>query len=395
MNTTEAIHPRWFGRRRVRTRACVFDPKRHIATFLKDALQDEGFIAETCSHDPDAVDTELIELALVAFNSVANDARETLEFLSARAFDGKVMLFGPCPSSKGTALQELGATLGLTMLPILGTPFSEAQLRTNVADMIRKSPAAPPMNADEAVRAGWLELWYQTKLDTQNLTMTGAEGLVRIRHPTWGVVPPAYFIPDEGDPGFCELSEFVIGRALEDWHRFADQGQTMRLSINIPLSFLEQPNTIRLLRDLLPDHPSFDGIIFEISGTEIISNLPFACEIANELRFYNVSVAIDDVGTEWPGLLEASAFPFCQLKIDSQFVHGMSDDKLKGIVCNQIVEFAQQKGARSIAVGVENVADFHAIRLLNVSEVQGFLFGRPAPPNKLSRALGHSHLRTS
>jgi sensor c-di-GMP phosphodiesterase-like protein len=42
----------------------------------------------------------------------------------------------------------------------------------------------------------------------------GAEALIRVRHPTWDVVAPAYFIPAADDPS--ALSRFVIARALAD-----------------------------------------------------------------------------------------------------------------------------------------------------------------------------------
>jgi len=69
-----------------------------------------------------------------------------------------------------------------------------------------EAPQSPPIDAAEAVRAGWLELWYQPIISTRTLMVQEAEGLIRLRHPTWGIVPPAYFIPDDGDPHFRELS---------------------------------------------------------------------------------------------------------------------------------------------------------------------------------------------
>jgi EAL domain-containing protein (putative c-di-GMP-specific phosphodiesterase class I) len=39
--------------------------------------------------------------------------------------------------------------------------------------------------------AGWLELWYQPKIGSQTLDLRGAEALIRMRHPQFGVVEPA------------------------------------------------------------------------------------------------------------------------------------------------------------------------------------------------------------
>jgi EAL domain-containing protein (putative c-di-GMP-specific phosphodiesterase class I) len=43
-----------------------------------------------------------------------------------------------------------------------------------------------------------------------------------VRHPTWGVVAPAYFIPAANDPYLHALSRFVIARALADSRQFAN-----------------------------------------------------------------------------------------------------------------------------------------------------------------------------
>ena len=49
-----------------------------------------------------------------------------LELLAAREFDGKVLVLGPRVSPMVAATQELGAKLGLAMLPLLPTPFGDA-----------------------------------------------------------------------------------------------------------------------------------------------------------------------------------------------------------------------------------------------------------------------------
>jgi ABC-type dipeptide/oligopeptide/nickel transport system ATPase component len=138
--------------------------------------------------------------------------------------DGKVLLLGSRACPAVAAIQELAEELEIAVLPQLETPFGEAALRDSVATLLSiEEPPNPPILLDEAVRGGWLELWYQPKIDTHSLALNCAEALIRIRHPTWGIVPPAYFIPDDGDPHFSALSEFVISRAVDDWRYFVAQ----------------------------------------------------------------------------------------------------------------------------------------------------------------------------
>ena len=109
----------------------------------------------------------------------------------------------------------------------------------------------------------WFELWYQPQFDVRSLSISQAEGLARIRHPTWGIIPAAYFIPDDGDPHFRALSEFVIGRAIADWHYFVTQRGKIDLSINLPIAFLQTGASVKELCEKIPDHPAFDGLTVE------------------------------------------------------------------------------------------------------------------------------------
>ena len=108
---------------------------------------------------------------------------------------------------------------------------------------------------------------------TRSLALSGAEALIRIRHPTWGIVPPAYFIPGDGDPHFRALSDFVIRRAIDDWRYFVSQLGGIEVAINLPVAFLQDSESVKNLCEQLPDHPAFQGLIVEINGTEVVRGL--------------------------------------------------------------------------------------------------------------------------
>jgi len=56
------------------------------------------------------------------------------------------------------------------MLPPLTTPFSAEALRERISMLLPKEPAASPaVRVSEALHAGWLELWYQGKIDARSL----------------------------------------------------------------------------------------------------------------------------------------------------------------------------------------------------------------------------------
>ncbi len=385
-----------FGRRKVKPRVCVADDKAHVRTFLTDAFEDLGFVTSECAGATDlaaTLGTHLPDLVVLGPSAISTDAAEIMQTLAAKGFDGKVLLLGPSDCPAAAATRELAEHLEIAMLPHVETPFGEPSLRRSVASLLPTEEVAdPPIDVGEALGASWLELWYQPQFDVRSLSVSQAEGLARIRHPTWGIIPAAYFIPDDGDPHFRALSEFVIGRAVEDWHYFVTQRGKIDLSINLPIAFLQVEESVKRLCETMPDHPAFDGLTVEISSTEIIHNLEFARSIARQLRFHNIAVSIDDLGTEWPLLDHLDDFPFCEVKVDRKFVTGCANDPLRQMVCRRILDLADRYGARTVAEGVETQADFFTVREMGFHKAQGFYLGKPASVKKFARSTLGRHV---
>lgn len=382
--------PKTFGRRKVTPRACVADGKRHLRAFLAEVLEDLGFVTSECASAEELKTVLAGELPDLILFGVAADGIEPgtfLETLVREAFDGKVLTVGARESIIVKAVQQVGEEYGLAMLPPLTTPFAAETLRDRVAMLLPDEPApSPAVHVGEALHAGWLELWYQPKIDARTLIRSGAEALVRMRHPTWGVVPPAYFIPDEHDPHLRDLSEFVIERAVQDWHYLLEQQSPVDLSIHLSASYLKGPQAVRDLCRRVPTHPAFGGLTIEINSEEAIRDLKLLTEISREMRLHNIGLSIDNLGANWPSLMDLDKIPFIKLKADRHFVTGSADDRLKRTVCRHIVELAQSYGARAAAEGVESRADLVAANELGFDLVQGFLFGKPMPLKKFARS---------
>jgi EAL domain-containing protein (putative c-di-GMP-specific phosphodiesterase class I) len=354
-------------------------------------LEDLGFVTCKCERFEQlatVIDAEIPDLIILGLTAGPVEVAEALEMLAVKPFAGKVLLLGPRSSSVVAAIEDEARQLGIALLPTLYTPFSDSGLRDSVATLIpTEMPPEPPIHLDEAIRQGWLELWYQPEIGTRSLAVERAEALIRVRHPRWGVVPPAYFIPDDGDPHLRALSEYVIGRAIDDWRYFVSQKVNVQIAINLPIAVLQESGSVADLCQQMPDHPAFDGLIVEINGTEVIRNLSLAKDIARQLRFHSIAIAIDDVGAEWPQLSGLPDFPFVEIKVDRKFVAGCADNRLKQSVCRRILTLADGYGARTVAEGVETKADFLAVRDMGFDRVQGFYFAKPSMAQKFARSL--------
>ena len=379
-----------FGRRKIRPCVCVIDRKRHIRTFLRDALEELELMTCECADHAElneVLHAHRPDLVVVGLSAGGEEGMEVLSTLAINEFTGKVLLLGARSSPMLSALQQLGEQLKLEMLPALSTPFGSETLQDRVAMLLPTKVPQPPVELTEALSAGWLELWYQPKVDTRAVTVAGAEALIRMRHPTWGIVTPSYFIPDDGDPHLQALSDFTIAQATRDWQEFVAESGPIEIAINLPMAVLQDQDSIREFCIKMPNHPAFEGLIVEINGLEIIRNLEQAKAAARLLRFHNIGISIDDIGAEWPSLMGIDGFPFVEVKVDRKFVTGCSDDHLKQAVCHRILDLAQGYGVRTVAEGVETIADFLAVRAMGFDLAQGFLFSRPVGAKKFARTV--------
>jgi len=248
-------------------------------------------------------------------------------------------------------------------------------------------------SADEMAKtfgAGSLEVWYQAKIATQTLDLRGAEALIRMRHPQLGIIAPAVFLPRMGHGLLPALSQFVIAQVLADWRYFLAARQPLDLSINLPISFLDDATCFEYLCDQLPDHPAFAGLILEINGGEIARDLAAAREFARRARLRKLAISVARLGGEWTSLLQLRDFPFVEIKIEPELVTGCAHDRARQTLCRHIVAAANQFGARTVAVGVENHDDFLTARELGFDLIQGFLFARPMEVQAFVRSIGRN-----
>jgi EAL domain-containing protein (putative c-di-GMP-specific phosphodiesterase class I) len=381
-----------FGRRRGPPRACVLEHKPHVRGFLAGMLEELGFATRDCG----AADFKrlLDEFApdLVVFGPL-NDRREVgllLQALRFSAFAGRIMLFGGRHSSALMDMQDLGEHLGLAMLPPLGTPFRDGTLVDNVACFLPiTAPADAPIDAEEALRNGWVELWYQPKIDPRSLTPHGAEAIVRVRHPNWGVISPANFIAPDTDPFFNTLSQFVIMRAMADSAAFAAARRPIDISVDLPAGALGDAGFSEVLQ-AIPAHVANRGLQVEVRCADLVGNLPRLRDLAGQLAARNIGLSIDDIGSEAISLSGQHDLPVVELKAGRDHVRGCADDRVKQAVCAQVVAAARNSGARAVAVGVEKRADYLAARALGFDLLQGPLFAKPIDVRKFERTLARA-----
>ena len=122
---------------------------------------------------------------------------------------------------------------------------------------------------------------------------------------------------------------------------------------------------------------------------EIVEHAPpwdviaFRAALAS-LRGLGARIALDDVGLGHSNYMMICECRPDYLKVDRYFVDGCHADFHRRAVLASVAQLARPFGARVVAEGVEDPADLAVLRRLDITLVQGFLFGRPAPAAQMA-----------
>jgi predicted signal transduction protein with EAL and GGDEF domain len=72
---------------------------------------------------------------------------------------------------------------------------------------------AARLDLAEALRNGWIEFWYQPKIDLRKKQLVGIEAFTRARHPQNGVLMPSAFMPGAKESDLIALSEQALAHS--------------------------------------------------------------------------------------------------------------------------------------------------------------------------------------
>jgi len=114
-----------------------------------------------------------------------------------------------------------------------------------------------------------------------------------------------------------------------------------------------------------------------------MENVDCALSTLRQFRAQGLLVAIDDFGTGYSSLAYLKMLPVSRIKIDRAFVTGLPDNHQDAALCRSIINMAHNLECEVIAEGVEIEAQATWLIGAGCDELQGFLFGKPAPRDEV------------
>ncbi len=230
------------------------------------------------------------------------------------------------------------------------------------------------------------ELFFQPKVNMRQGRVVGVETLIRWRHPTDGLLPPAAFLPYlEKDPLNEQLGDWVLEHAVAQMAAWHDHGLYMPVSVNISAGQLQQADFTSKLQALFERHPMLDpwDLTLEILETHALDDVDSATRIMKECLALGVRFSLDDFGTGYSSLAYLSQLEADEIKIDQGFVRNMLEHSGDMAIVEGVLSLARVFGRKVVAEGVESEAHGLSLLRLGCELAQGYGIAKPMPAASL------------
>jgi diguanylate cyclase (GGDEF)-like protein/PAS domain S-box-containing protein len=240
-------------------------------------------------------------------------------------------------------------------------------------------------------------LYYQPILSFDEGKIAGFEALLRWRRRDGQIVMPSDFIPMAEENGLIvPIGWWVLDEAcrqLSHWQTAFPQYPPLMMSVNLSWQQLHEDDAIERVKKAIDATgiPS-DSLCLEITESGLMKDINTATRTLEGLRKMGVKIEIDDFGTGYNTLGNLQKLPVSGLKIDRSFVMGIKDNQGRNIqFIHSIIDLAQNLSCRVVAEGVENIDQLNALKDMNCTLWQGFLFSHPISQTDVESLLATQH----
>lgn len=226
---------------------------------------------------------------------------------------------------------------------------------------------------------------YQPLIELPS-SVAGFEALLRWRHPTLGIIPPAAFIPmAEADGLMSEIGQWMLEEACREALSWPAH---YTLAVNLsPAEFLTPGFTDRVSQTL--DMVGFPAERLELEITEgvLLERTTNNLDTLNTLNVLGIQISLDDFGTEYSSLSYLKNFPFDTIKIDRYFIKDLLQDTKSQAIVRSVISLAHGLDMRVTAEGVETAQQAAWLQQEGCDRLQGYCISPPLAAERLDEFI--------
>ena len=245
-----------------------------------------------------------------------------------------------------------------------------------------------PGDIRRAIENSELLLVYQPLFALKEQAPTGAEALVRWRHPSGTVMLPDDFIPVAEENGMIgRLDSFVREEACRQFAGWAARDgwpAAFTMAVNVSGRELYDPGLPARVDEMIRRYRlSPPQLCLEITETALIAEVGDVQETLSALSAIGVRIALDDFGTGYSSLVHLQRLNADILKIDRSFVEQITRSARDRKIVAAVTAMSHALGMTVIAEGIETHHQLVILADLGCDQGQGLFFGQPLCPDAM------------
>jgi EAL domain-containing protein (putative c-di-GMP-specific phosphodiesterase class I) len=332
-------------------------------------------------------------VSMVSLAATKTDGIDAIRFLAEHGADSTLILTGDTDTRILSAASRLARARGLRVRGMLQQPFGSAELgslllrpeeQLNEQSMVLAIQLARE-DLRDCLKRGLVRTWFQPKIELHTLQFAGVEALVRLEHPTRGLLRPSAFVALAEESGLIgELTEAIMCEAFSWAARWLARGINMQVAINISpfqLADANLPDTLEAWTQAFKLPP--ERITLEVTETWISDDSIATLDSLTRLRLQGFHLSIDDFGTGYSTMAQLNEIPYSEMKLDQSFVRNATLDGEARAIVESSIQLGHKLGMRVVAEGIERQEDWDLVAELGCDHGQGYFLARPMKPEDL------------
>jgi diguanylate cyclase (GGDEF)-like protein/PAS domain S-box-containing protein len=307
---------------------------------------------------------------------------------------------------------QLTASVGIALYPEDGQDAQSLIMRADTAMYYAKNtgrnrvgfyradmeaPAIKRSSIDSELRNALdkneLELYYQPTIDLETGVISGAEALMRWRHPERGIIPPDQFIPAAEASGLIvPMGRWALKEACRQAKAWQDRGlPAIPIAVNVSaLQFRTAGFLEDIMRFLGESGLGAKYLELELTESALMVDSASTTSLLEVLKQRGIILKVDDFGTGPSSLSYLQRCPVDVLKIDQSFVADIDPKPESAPLIRAVIAMGKSLGCRIVAEGVETKQQFAHLRAENCDEGQGFHFSPPVNAATFEQLLSNA-----
>ncbi|HTQ11857.1 MAG TPA: EAL domain-containing protein, partial [Fimbriimonadaceae bacterium] len=258
---------------------------------------------------------------------------------------------------------------------------------------------SPEMNAEEAERrqlaedlrsaieSDLLSLHYQPMIDFRTGKAVAVEAFLRWHDSLRGEIPPELLISVADEAGLMDgIWHWTLRRACRQMRSWLEvlHDDSIVMNVNVSAKEIGHPDLVNTIATALSETGLAPAKLrIEVSAKSLATEKERAIDRLRDLKGLGVALALDDFGTGSHLISRLGEYPFDVVKIDSSLTWRLDSEPEVRAIAASIVLMAEAVQVEVVGEGIETLSQLGELQELGCAFGQGYLFGKPMPPEDL------------